>query len=156
MCIFAAVAVVAGAAAAAKNGGHGWGDSIEWRTYDEALKEAKERNVPIAIFLHKTWCHACKRLRPIVAASSAIAEQSKQFVMVSAEDEEQPHGVRSFEMDGSYIPRVVFVHPNGHPNHEIWNESGNPQYRSVHSTPLCVHPVLSLTSTLVVQILLFG
>jgi len=115
--------------------GHGWGDSIQWRTFEQAKIESKEQNKPIMVILHKSWCGACKRLKPLVAGSKTLADISSKFVMVNAEDEEEPHSNGAFAVDGSYIPRVYFVAPpsgeetESNVIREIFNEKGNPQYK---------------------------
>lgn len=38
----------------------GFGDDIDWITWENAVETALERNKPIFLLIHKTWCHACK------------------------------------------------------------------------------------------------
>ena len=52
---------------------HGFGDKIDWVTLDEA----KQLKKPIMLVIHKSWCGACKALRPKFAASEEIAELSR-------------------------------------------------------------------------------
>ena len=91
----------------------GWNDNIEWQTYEEGLRIAGETNKPMLIVLHKTWCGACKRLKPDFAANKDIEALSKQFVMVNAEDDEAPHAEPKYQLDGGYIPRIYFGDSKG-------------------------------------------
>jgi hypothetical protein len=53
---------------------------------------------------------------------------------VSALDDLKPHGVRDYEFDGTYIPRIMFAHSDGHVMRDIINEGGNPQFRCAHNS----------------------
>jgi len=62
-----------------------------------------------------------QRLKPDVAGSSEILELSKNFVMVNAEDDEAPHGDSAYELDGGYIPRILFSNLAGEVQPHIKN-----------------------------------
>lgn len=82
--------------------------------------------------IHKTWCGACKQLRPKFAESTEIEELSKKFVMVNLQDEEEPSD-SSYAPDGGYIPRIVFADSEGTVKEELINEKGNPKYKYYYS-----------------------
>jgi len=84
------------------------------------------------IIMHKSWCGACKQLRPKFAASNQITELSKTFIMVNSLDEETPHAEGAYMIDGSYVPRIYFLSPEGTVVNVI-NERGLPQYRYYYS-----------------------
>jgi uncharacterized protein YyaL (SSP411 family) len=42
------------------NSNQGFGDDIDWISWEDAIETALERNKPIFLLIHKTWCHACK------------------------------------------------------------------------------------------------
>ena len=104
-----------------KNRDRGFGDRINWLTFEEGEKESKKSGKPMMIIIHKTWCGSCKNLKPKFAASDEILELSKKFVMVNTEDEEEPKDSK-FVVDGAYIPRIFFVEPSGRVMNEVWNE----------------------------------
>jgi protein-disulfide reductase (glutathione) len=113
----------------------GFGDDIEWHNdLAKAYAEAKESGKPAMVIIHKTWCGACKRLKPEFAASVQIAEKSKQFVMVNLEDNEEPADEK-YRPDGGYIPRILFFdaeHETEIP--ETHYVGGNPKYKYFYSS----------------------
>ena len=111
---------------------NGLGDNIEWKTWVEAKSVAKETGKPLMVILHKSWCPACKSLKPKIAASKYIEKLSSKFVMVNAKEGEQPMEEPKFNIDGQYIPRIIFLDSNENVLANVINEDGNPQYKYYH------------------------
>lgn len=38
----------------------GFGEDIDWVTWEDAIETALDKQKPIFLLIHKTWCHACK------------------------------------------------------------------------------------------------
>merc|ERR1719209_833989 len=74
------------------------------------------------VVIHKTWCRACKALKPRFANSRDIEQLSNQFVMINVEDDEEPK-TSEYKPDGGYIPRILFLDANGNVMNEVTNES---------------------------------
>lgn len=107
------LALAAATAWASKTGdgfgeGYGWAESLEAGTA-LAAREGK----PLMVVVSKSWCGACKALKPLFAASREIASEAPNVVMVSLADDEEPKGDKYAPAGASYIPRIMFYSPSG-------------------------------------------
>jgi protein-disulfide reductase (glutathione) len=109
--------------------GGGFGSHYAWISWSEAKTVARQQNKPIMVILHKSWCGACKRLKPLVAGSKAMLDLSDKFVMVNAEDDEDPSNDPSFSIDGGYIPRIIFLDPSGDIRPEFSNKKRSEKFK---------------------------
>ncbi|XP_023728057.1 thioredoxin domain-containing protein 12 [Cryptotermes secundus] len=115
-----------------QNTGKGFGEQYNWFSLEKGLEEAKNSNKPLMLIIHKTWCGACKALKPQFAASKEIEDLSSHFVMVNAEDDEEPKE-EQYSPDGGYIPRILFIEPAGKVRTDFFNEDGNASYKYFYS-----------------------
>jgi protein-disulfide reductase (glutathione) len=125
----AAFLLFVGAASAGE--ADGWGDH-GWVRLPQAFSIARAQNKPVAVVIWKSWCGACKALKPKVAASTAIAALAGDFVMVAA-DEDEPKGdeAAKYSPDGGYYPRVLFFHSTGELMEDVVGP--NPKYKHYFS-----------------------
>ena len=63
----------------------------DWKSFDEGKELAATTNKPIALLIHKSWCGACKALKPEFK-NADLVEMSKKFVMINTEDDDEPKG----------------------------------------------------------------
>eukprot|EP00042_Codosiga_hollandica_P020233 m.64911 g.64911 ORF g.64911 m.64911 type:complete len:155 (+) comp49756_c0_seq1:61-525(+) len=133
----AVVLAVVLAVATAEDLDHGFGKSIAWRSFEAGKTESATSGKPLMLIIHKTWCGACKALKPKFAASEEIALLSQSFVMVNVQDDEEPAG-EEFRIDGGYIPRIYYLKPNGQVEGSLYNINGNPKYKYWYSDDLQV------------------
>ena len=91
---------------------NGFGDQVNWVDYSSALSDSSR---PTMIILHKSWCAACKNLKPKLAENLDFEELSQKFSMVNAGEDNELHNNVDLSVDGSYIPRIFFLDPQGFP-----------------------------------------
>jgi len=99
---------------------HGFGKHINWVKYEEGLKLAKEQSKPMMVIIHKSYCGACKALKPKIRNDKEFAKLSKDFIMVTCQDDEEPNDDQ-FDQDGAYIPRVFFLDNLGYVETSLYN-----------------------------------
>jgi protein-disulfide reductase (glutathione) len=85
---------------------------IAYTPWALALDTAARERRPIMLTIHKSWCQACKLLRQQFVASPEIEALSEYYVMVSAEDDDEPADP-AYAPHGSYTPRILFLNSTG-------------------------------------------
>lgn len=85
------------------------------------------------LIIHKSWCGACKALKPKFKDSEEIAKLSKYFVMVNTLDDDEPKDPM-YSPDGGYIPRILFI-SDGKVQEDLIHENGNPKYKYYYHSP---------------------
>ncbi|OXA51059.1 Thioredoxin domain-containing protein 12 [Folsomia candida] len=107
---------------------HGLGQHITWLPLKEGFEIAEKEDKPLMLIIHKSWCGACRSLKPKIKESKELGELSKKFVMVNVLDDEEPPE-ELYRPDGGYIPRILFFSPKGELMDDVINTEGNPQYK---------------------------
>jgi protein-disulfide reductase (glutathione) len=105
----------------------GWNDAIAWRGLDEGLREAKQSGMPLMLVVHTDWCGNCQKLKPTFK-DRRLAQLSEQFVMVHVDQDAQPE-VALYSPDGQYIPRVLFLDPDGNIDPQLQNPNRSDRFR---------------------------
>jgi protein-disulfide reductase (glutathione) len=105
----------------------GWNDAIAWRGLDEGLREAKQSSMPLMLVVHTEWCNNCQKLKPTFARER-LAQLSEQFVMVHVDQDTQPQAML-YSPDGDYIPRVLFLDPDGNIDSQLQNPNRRDRFR---------------------------
>ena len=67
-----------------------FGDQINWKKFQDGLREIAEDHKPGIILIGKSWCNTCKKVGAKFQQDSELIELSKQFVMISCIDDEEP------------------------------------------------------------------
>jgi protein-disulfide reductase (glutathione) len=99
---------------------NGWGEQIAWRALDDALPEAKKERMPVMVVIHTAWCSKCKALKQSSFSDPQLRELSEEFVMVNVDQDVEPKA-GDLAPDGMYIPRVVFLDPDGKVDEDLKN-----------------------------------
>ena len=58
---------------------------------------------------------------------------AKDFVMVNLGDSNVPDD-QEFKIDGSYVPRIYFLKPDGSVLQDFYNKEGNPKFRYYYNS----------------------
>ncbi|ODN04447.1 Thioredoxin domain-containing protein 12 [Orchesella cincta] len=116
---------------------NGLGKHIPWSRLDDGLAAAKDEGKPLMLIIHKSWCGACKSLKPKFRDSQKIAKLSKEFIMVNTMDEDEPP-MDIYKPDGGYVPRILFFDPEGELLKDVINEEGNPEYKYYYYDELSI------------------
>ena len=64
-----------------------FGDAIRWRAYGDGYDEIAKQKKPGMVVFHRSYCSACDRLGSEVKENEELIELSKQFVMISCNQE---------------------------------------------------------------------
>lgn len=114
-------------------GKHFFGTNLKWETSLEAgLKKIKTTRRPGMLIVHRSWCGACRGLKPKFEASKDIEMLSNGFVLISLVDDSQPKE-KKYMPDGDYVPRILFINPQGIVMTEVINEEGSTDYKYFYS-----------------------
>jgi len=113
---------------------NGWGQSFAWQeSLDTALSQASQQWKPLMLIIHKSWCGACKNLKAEFSTDDEILELSDNFVMLNLGDDKEPSN-ELFKPDGAYIPRILFLHPDGSLLRDVINKDGNPKFKYFYAS----------------------
>jgi thiol-disulfide isomerase/thioredoxin len=93
--------------------GGDWNDAgIAWRSYDDGIAEAKKQNKPICLIFYTDWCPHCTNYSKVFH-DPKVVEQSKKFVMIRLNKDENKEVSGRYAPDGQYIPRTFFLSSDG-------------------------------------------
>ncbi|GFS10154.1 thioredoxin domain-containing protein 12 [Elysia marginata] len=116
-----AASALLGSVSAAADQMKSWGKNIHWVSFREGQRIAREQKKPAMVVIHKSWCRACKALRPRFANSPEIEAMSNDFIMINVEDDDEPRGAE-YKPDGAYIPRIIFLDTDGKVMKDVVNK----------------------------------
>ncbi len=90
-----------------------WNDGqIQWMGYDEGLAAAKAQHKPVCLIFYTEWCPHCRNYRTVFQAP-AVVEKARQFVMIRLDKDKNRVLSAKYAPDGEYIPRTLFLAPDG-------------------------------------------
>src|SRR6185436_2032390 len=110
--LFALALAFAAAPGVALAGGD-WNDSgIAWKSYEDGIAEAKKDNKPVCLIFYTDWCPHCSNYSKVFH-DPKVVEQSKKFVMIRLNKDQNKAISDKYAPDGQYIPRTMFLTAEG-------------------------------------------
>lgn len=101
-------------------------DSVQWMPWEQALARAQAENRAMMVLVYADWCSRCRELRPVFD-DPRVVEASRNLVMVQHNQDEAAPWLQSVVGDTqSYVPRVMFLNPDGTQKTELI--SPHPRY----------------------------
>jgi thiol:disulfide interchange protein len=105
----ALLALVAAAPARA----HDWNDpGVAWKGYADGLAQAKKEKKPVCLVFFTEWCPHCKNYSGVFH-DPKVVEKAKSFVMIHVDQDKDAEVSKKYQPDGGYIPRTLFLAPDG-------------------------------------------
>ncbi len=93
--------------------GMSWNDErIAWKGLDEGLREAQATGRPVMLVIYAEWCSHCRNYSRVFSDGSVVAA-AKRLVMVRLDAERNRETEARFAPDGKYVPRTLFLTPQG-------------------------------------------
>jgi len=81
---------------------------ITWaKSFDEAFKLAKEKNLPIMMDVYTDWCGWCKKLDKDVYSADSVAQLSQKFICLKLNPETDKEHGDLFKVEG--YPTIIFL-----------------------------------------------
>jgi len=103
-----------------------WGNAIAWRDWDAALRTAKAEDKSVCVVVYANWCPLCKELAPEFAKPEVASAAAGLIMVRQDQDEGAPWLKERLGQYGNYLPRVIFLAPNGEVREDL--QSGHPRY----------------------------
>lgn len=101
------------------------GAEIAWHDMASGVPEAERTGKTALLVFHATWCQVCRQLRTVFKDPEIVAA-SRDLVMILIDVDKEPDLNGAFAPDGGYVPRTVFVDPEGNVIESL--QSANPKY----------------------------
>lgn len=104
----------------------GWNDAaIAWLSPEAGLAEARRSQRPVCLVVFTTWCPRCAAYSQLFHDPRVVAA-AKQLVMIRVDADANEAFASRFAPDGGYIPRTLFLAPDGTLRDDV--QSGHPRF----------------------------
>jgi thiol:disulfide interchange protein len=98
---------------------------VTWASWEEGSTRAAAANQPMMLFVYADWCGRCSELEPVFS-QPAVLEASRGLVMIRHDhDQPAPWLENTVGDTDTYVPRVLFLNPDGSRRAEV---SPHPRY----------------------------
>lgn len=94
------------------------GGAISWQPLDEGLRRARAESKPVCLVFHADWCPHCKTYSHVFD-DPRVVQKARDFVMILVNADEDMVANKKYAIDGTYLPRTIFLAPDGTMAREI-------------------------------------
>ena len=103
---------------------------IRWSQWDSGLRTAAAKKKPVLLLLFTDSCPKCTLLGELFKTNKDVHKLASDMVMIHVNSGTAPNAVvNRFARFGNYVPRIVFLRPDGSTVDEITsNSAGFPYY----------------------------
>jgi len=92
---------------------HDWNDAnVAWKSLDDGLALAKKEHKPVCLIVYTEWCPHCGNYSKVFH-DPKVVEKAKRFVMIHVDQDKEKDRTQKYAPDGAYIPRTMFLAPDG-------------------------------------------
>ena len=92
---------------------HDWNDAnIAWKGLDDGLALAQKEKKPVCLIVYTEWCPHCANYSKLFQ-DPKVVEKAKRFVMIHVDQDKEKERTKAYAPDGGYIPRTMFLGPDG-------------------------------------------
>jgi protein-disulfide reductase (glutathione) len=110
---FLFAAICTGPALATAPGAENWNaPAISWHSLKTGVPEATRTGKTVMMVFQAPWCTACAKFRSVFKDERIVAA-SKDVVMILVDADADKVANGAFAPDGTYVPRTIFVTPDG-------------------------------------------
>jgi thiol:disulfide interchange protein len=93
-------------------------DGVKWlASYDEAIRMAGDKNIPIMIDFYADWCGWCKRLDQDTYVDAEVMAKAKEFVSLKIDADVETDLPKQYRVQG--LPTILFINHKGEEIHRV-------------------------------------
>lgn len=105
--------VITSAEAGMSSHGLVWnGKEISWNDLRSGVPEARRSGKTVMMVFYTSWCTSCQKYRSLFS-DKRVVDASRNLVMILVDAEEDKMANGAFSPDGTYVPRTIFLTPEG-------------------------------------------
>jgi thiol:disulfide interchange protein len=94
------------------------GDGLKWvASYDEAIRTAGDKDVPIMIDFYADWCGWCKRLDQDTYVDADVMSKAKKFISLKIDADVETDLASKYRVQG--LPTILFIDHKGEEVHRV-------------------------------------
>lgn len=92
--------------------GIAWPEGISWLTWEAARRRAVAEDRTTFLLAYANWCPTCQGVAPWFSEPDLVAASGK-LLAVKQDVDEEPPWLEAYASAGGYVPRMLFIRPDG-------------------------------------------